>query len=78
MDEILKLIESVFEGFPTYTCILVILKPPKHRNVTGEFLLFLVLPSVQLGYPYSDVTVCILFWIMPVVQDGVLSFNISY
>ena len=30
--------------------------------------------TVQLGYCDSDVTVCLLFWTMPIVQDGGLKF----
>ena len=30
--------------------------------------------SVQLGYCDSDVTACLLFWNMPVVQDGGVKF----
>ena len=33
--------------------------------------------TVQLGYCDSDVTVCLLFWNMPIVQDGGVKFHIS-
>ena len=39
------------------------------------FLYFFALSiTVQLGYCDSDVTVCLLFWIMPIVQDGDVKF----
>ena len=37
---------------------------------TFEFLCYIVLlTTVQLGYCDSDVTVCLLFWIMLIIKD---------
>ena len=33
------------------------------------FIVILVTYIVQLGYCDSDVTVCLLFWNMPIIQD---------
>ena len=33
-----------------------------------------MLNTVQFGYCDSDVTVCLLFWNMPILQDGDVKF----
>ena len=33
--------------------------------------------TVQLGYCDSDVTVCLLFWNMPIIQDRDIKLHIS-
>ena len=37
-------------------------------------IFFLILSTVQLEYCDSDVTVCVLFWIIPIAQDGDVKF----
>ena len=50
-----------------------------HFNITSFGLAGMVtlVSTVQLGYCDSDVTVCLLFWNMPIVQDGDVKFQIS-